>query len=204
VDFGPWIYRALASCLSRGRGIDQGRTLHTGATRSDGRRITAHERHYGNQGIFAQAPNVRHHHTGRIRTDKYLSYVELSEKWHLDAKRTNDSKCARKGARVLCRNLSLEEVRCEEVVAIALRERGGDLALSAGGHGAGLHTRQGKHDQPYPHCYGGYQPAAPALLSPLEKNQRSFTRYILRSRRHDLGASTLHLLLEKNWRSSIS
>jgi hypothetical protein len=95
------------------------------------------------------------------------------------------------------------EVPREEDVTVAERERGGDPALGAGGHGASLHTRQGNHAPPYLRTYGGCHPAAPAVLSAIEKAQRSFSRYIIRPSCPGLGASTLHLLFEKNRRSSI-
>jgi hypothetical protein len=101
------------------------------------------------------------------------------------------------------RQTTFGEVPREEGTTVADRKRGGDHALSAVGHGAEPHTRQGKHAPPYLRTYGGWQPATSAMLAPIEKGRRSFSRYILRPCCLNLGASTLHILFEKNWRSSI-
>ena len=103
---------------------------------------------------------------------------------------------------VQCGKLFLGEVPREEGTTVADRVRGGDPALSAVGNGAEPHTRQGKHAPSYLRTYGRWQPAASAVLSPFEKGRRSFSRYILRPCCPGLGASTLHLLFEKNRRSS--
>jgi hypothetical protein len=105
--------------------------------------------------------------------------------------------------RGLCDELSFGEAPREEDVTVADRERGGDPALSGGGHGADSYTRRWKHAPSYLRTYEGGQPAASAVLSAFEKDQRSFSRYILRPCCPGLGASTLHILFEKNWRSSI-
>src|SRR5215211_140551 len=91
----------------------------------------------------------------------------------------------------------------EECVTVVDRERSGDPALSAGGYGAEPHTRQGNHAPSYRRTYEGWQPVASAVLSPFEKGRRSFPHYILRPCCPGLGASTLHILSEKNWRSAI-
>lgn len=104
---------------------------------------------------------------------------------------------------VLYGKLFLVEVAREEGTAVADRKRGGDPTLSAVGHSAEPHTRQGKHAQSYLRTYGGWQPAASAVLSPFEKGRRSISRYILRPCSPGLGASTLHILSEKNWWSAI-
>jgi hypothetical protein len=84
---------------------------------------------------------------------------------------------------VLYGKLFLVEVAREEGTTVADRKRGGDPTLSAVGHSAEPHTRQGKHA--------------------FEKGRRSFSRYILRPCSPGLGASTLHILSEKNWWSAI-
>jgi hypothetical protein len=107
---------------------------------------------------------------------------------------------AGKGKRAMWQAISGEVPREEDVIVAG---RGGDPDLSAVGHGAEPHTIQGKHAPSYLRTYGGWQPAASAVLSPFEKGRRSFSRYILRPCCPGLGASTLHILFEKNWRSSI-
>ena len=86
----------------------------------------------------------------------------------------------------------------EKFVAVADRERGGDPALSAGGHGAKLHTRQGKHGQRnLAHLrYGGCQQAPSALFSPKESDRAPFTCYILHPDYPGVGASALRSLYE--------